>query len=143
MQDDENFETVDINSFFDSTPKEDDSEKIEMVTVKQKKLINDFLPLVKNIDYQKYLGFKNRLNDLDKLAQAMAVFPSLLERHELVGGERTPTSLIDIVPVRECRSPTFTTFFFGLLQEKSVSVLNNEAAAITVSNKCFFISLLS
>ncbi len=95
MQDDENFETVDINSFFDSTPKEDDSEKIEMVTVKQKKLINEFLPLVKNIDYQKYLGFKNRLNDLDKLAQAMAVFPSLLERHELVGGERTPTSLID------------------------------------------------
>ena len=39
MHDDENFETVDINSFFDSTPKEDDSEKIEMVTVKESECV--------------------------------------------------------------------------------------------------------
>ncbi|MCR4734579.1 MAG: hypothetical protein K5829_06220 [Treponema sp.] len=95
MQKIEEFETVDINNFFDTVREETSSEKIEMVTVKQKKLIQEFLPAVEKIDPQKCESFKNRLGDLDKLAQAMAAFPSLLERHELVGGTRTPTSLID------------------------------------------------
>ena len=40
-------------------------------------------------------SFQERLDSLEALAQAVARFPSLLERHELIGGTRTPTSLID------------------------------------------------
>lgn len=95
MQSSENFETVDISNFFDTSKDELPIEKIEMLTSKQKILINEFLPVITKIDSQKAQGFKNRLKDLETLAKAIANFPSLLERHELVGGTRTPTSLID------------------------------------------------
>ena len=92
----ENFEQVDINSFFgDSSPKIQVEEKAEMLNKKQKLLFSQIMPEIKKIDPPKYYNFQSRLDDLEALAQAMARFPSLLERHELVGGERTPTSLID------------------------------------------------
>ena len=92
----DNFEHIDINSFFnDSSIVEDKKEKVEMLTKKQKLLISQIMPQIKKIDPAKYTSFQNRLDDLEALAQAMGRFPSLLERHELVGGERTPTSLID------------------------------------------------
>jgi len=95
MQPSENFEAVDINSFFDTSKYEAPAEKIEMLTAKQRSLIDEFLPIVNSIDEQKCENFKSRLKDLEGLAKAMANFPSLLERHELVGGTRTPSSLID------------------------------------------------
>ena len=92
----EDFEQVDLSTFFDtSTQQAAPQEKYEMLTKKQKSLINELMPQIKQIDISKYNSFQSRLDDLSALAQAMGRFPSLLERHQLVGGERTPNSLID------------------------------------------------
>ena len=92
----EEFEQVDLSTFFDtSTQQAAPQEKYEMLTKKQKSLINELMPQIKQIDISKYNSFQSRLDDLSALAQAMGRFPSLLERHQLVGGERTPNSLID------------------------------------------------
>lgn len=92
----EDFEQVDLSTFFDtSTQQAAPQEKYEMLTKKQKSLINELMPQIKQIDISKYNSFQSRLDDLSALAQAMGRFPSLLERHQLVGGERTPSSLID------------------------------------------------
>lgn len=92
----EDFEQVDLSTFFDtSTQQATPQEKYEMLTKKQKSLINELMPQIKQIDISKYNSFQSRLDDLSALAQAMGRFPSLLERHQLVGGERTPSSLID------------------------------------------------
>ncbi len=96
MQDSTEFEQVDINSFFDNgaiTTAND--EKVELLTEKQKQLIDQIMPVIKASDKERAEIFQNRLKDLEILAKAMARFPSLLERHELTGGTRTPTSLID------------------------------------------------
>mgnify|MGYP003295084786 CR=1 FL=1 len=90
------FEQIDVDSFFDS-PSVDSSkeEKAEPFSKKQKSLINEIMPEIQKKDPLKYASFKSRIDDLEALAQAVRRFPSLLERHELVGGERTPSSLID------------------------------------------------
>ncbi|MCQ2593053.1 MAG: hypothetical protein MJ188_09755 [Treponema sp.] len=94
----ENFEQIDISTFFeqdsDSTLVQRE-EKAEMLTKRQRSLIQEIIPVIQKIDKEKAESFQNRLNDLERLAQAVARFPSLLERHKLIGGVRTPTSLID------------------------------------------------
>ena len=52
------------------------------------------MPLVKEKDEERWQIFSDRLKDLEALAKAVNRFPSLLERHELAGGTRTPTILI-------------------------------------------------
>lgn len=90
------FEQVDISSFFDTSEESlSTTEKVEMLTERQKELINEILPFIKSIDPEKSLSFENRINDLEALAQAQGRFPSLLEKHDLVGGTRTPNSLIE------------------------------------------------
>ena len=96
MSDTNNFEQVDLSTFFDSqdtNPVRD--EKAEMLTTKQKELIQEVMPQIKALDPEKAESYQERLDSLEALAQAVARFPSLLERHELIGGTRTPTSLID------------------------------------------------
>lgn len=95
MQKDD-FEQIDINQFFDSQNTFSvQEEKAEMLTKKQKELISQAMPIIREIDSEKADNFQERLDALEALAQAVAGFPSLLEKHELVGGTRTPTSLID------------------------------------------------
>ncbi|MBO4639450.1 MAG: hypothetical protein J5710_06820 [Treponema sp.] len=95
MQQDE-FEQVDLSTFFDSQgPSPVQNEKAEMLTTQQKQLIQEVMPLIKQIDPEKAKSYHDRLEALESLAQSVAKFPSLLERHELIGGTRTPTSLID------------------------------------------------
>lgn len=90
------FEQVDISTFFDTGQQVAyEFEKVEMLTKHQKDLIDSILPDIAVYDKEKAENFKDRLEDLERLAQAVARFPSLLERHQLIGGERTPTSLID------------------------------------------------
>ena len=90
------FEQVDLSTFFDSQDSNPVlNEKAEMLTTKQKELIQQVMPHIKAIDPEKAENFQERLDSLELLAQAVARFPSLLERHELIGGMRTPTSLID------------------------------------------------
>ena len=96
MSDTNNFEQVDLSTFFDSqdtNPVRD--EKAEMLTTAQKELIQEVMPQIKALDPEKAESYQERLDSLEALAQAVARFPSLLERHELIGGTRTPTSLID------------------------------------------------
>ena len=90
-----NFEQIDINSFFDADTSSEESQKIEVLTKKQRSLINETMPIVTALDPERAKIFKNRIEDLEALGKAIARFPSLLERHELAGGTRTPTSLID------------------------------------------------
>ncbi len=91
-----NFEQVALDTFFDAQSLTTESnEKAEMLTTQQKQLIQEVMPLIKEIDPEKANSFQDRLNALESLAQSVAMFPSLLERHELIGGTRTPTSLID------------------------------------------------
>ncbi len=90
-----NFEQIDINSFFDADTSSQESQKIEVLTKKQRSLINETMPIVTSLDPERAKIFKNRIEDLEALGKAIARFPSLLERHELAGGTRTPTSLID------------------------------------------------
>ena len=90
------FEQVDLSTFFDSQDQNPvQEEKAEMLTTQQKELIQQVMPQIKAMDPEKAENFQERLDSLELLAQAVAKFPSLLERHELIGGTRTPTSLID------------------------------------------------
>lgn len=96
MQTLDNFESVDINSFFDTTTEKPATpEKTEILSKKQKALVAEIMPIVREKDPERADSFEKRFNDLEILAQAMSRFPSLLEKHELVGGTRTPTTLID------------------------------------------------
>lgn len=89
------FEKVDINSFFDKDEKEDIYEKAAIFTPRQNGLINELMPVIEKNDKERAEIFYNRIADLEGMAQSIAKFPSLLERHELTGGTRTPTTLID------------------------------------------------
>ena len=96
MAESNDFEQVDLSTFFDSQDTDPvHDEKAEMLTTKQKELIQEVMPQIKAVDPEKAQSFEERLKSLEALAQAVAKFPSLLERHELIGGTRTPTSLID------------------------------------------------
>ena len=96
MESTKDFEQVDISTFFDQESEVPQStQNAEVFTDNQKKLVNGILPVIKEVDKDKAENFQERVKDLEQLARAVARFPSLLERHNLIGGERTPTSLID------------------------------------------------
>ncbi len=94
------FTSVDINEFFDS--KEQSSSGygpidtgIVVFTENQRKLIKSLRLQISVSNNAQLEPFNKRVEDLKKLASAIAAFPSLLERANLTGGTRTPTSLID------------------------------------------------
>jgi len=91
------FETVDINNFFEKEEieKESNADKAGVFTPHQRDLINQLLPVIQKNDKERAEIFINRINDMEGMAHSIAKFPSLLERHELTGGTRTPTTLID------------------------------------------------
>lgn len=100
MSSENNYEQIDINSFFGAESETPDttenvSDEIGVFTEKQNKLISEFLPIVSEIDKERAEVFRKRIRDLEKLSAAVAQFPSLLEKHELTGGVRTPTLLIE------------------------------------------------
>lgn len=68
---------------------------IVILTPKQKKLIDELFVYLQEEDVERVAIIKDRLSDLKNLASAIAIFPSLLEQHDLPGGMRTPESLID------------------------------------------------
>lgn len=93
----EEFEQVDINSFFDAVEVEniDDAKKAQAFTPRQLDLINQILPHILMNDREHGELFLNRITDLESMATAIARFPSLLEKHQIMTGTRTPTTLID------------------------------------------------
>ncbi|MGI5116823.1 hypothetical protein H0R97_01430 [Treponema socranskii] len=48
-------------------------------------------------DAERVLIIKDRMKDLEHLARAIALFPSLLEQHDLPGGMRTPKTLVEML----------------------------------------------
>ena len=72
------FEQVDLNTFFDTQSlAADQNEKAEMLTTQQKQLIQEVMPLIKQIDPEKANSFQQRLlqcfrrfwNDTNLLAE--------------------------------------------------------------------------
>ncbi|MCR5437200.1 MAG: hypothetical protein K6E97_09070, partial [Treponema sp.] len=83
---DNEFEYIDVNSFFDSTKTISlENERVDILTEKQKKLINNVMPAIRKKDALRADSFQDRISDLQELANAIARFPPLLEKHELVG----------------------------------------------------------
>lgn len=91
------FVSVDIHDFFDIEEKGNNPADygIVVLTPRQKTIYENLLQKAKVLDPDKYEVFQKRMSDLQELAKSIANFPSLLERHNLLGGERTPQSLID------------------------------------------------
>lgn len=92
------FTTVDINEFFDKKDRVEDSgldTGIVVFTEHQRQLVETLRQTLSEIKKEELEPFNKRVEDLKKLAAAIANFPSLLERANLTGGTRTPTSLID------------------------------------------------
>ena len=97
MNTEENFEQIDINSFFEpaEVSKKEQAEKAEIFTKKQRDLLNQIMPVIMQNDKERSEIFYNRIADLELMANSVAKFPSLLERHEIASGTRTPTTLTD------------------------------------------------
>ena len=93
-EDIQNFEKVDINSFF-NTKEDSESSKVVIFTTKQQALVNEIMPIIQKNDSDTGENFRNRIADLEALASSINRFPSLLERHSIIGDIRTPNSLID------------------------------------------------
>lgn len=94
---DNSFESVDISEFFD-TPQNLDAEidtGIVVFTEKQKAMVNDLKQKIMESKPELLDSFNKRLNDLERLAAAIAHFPSLLERANLTVGTRTPQELVE------------------------------------------------
>lgn len=93
------FTPVDIGQFYDaddSGTEDNDADKgIVILTPKQRALVDELLSHMNGIDSERVEIIKERMKDLEHLAASVARFPSLLERHDLAGGIRTPQSLID------------------------------------------------
>lgn len=90
------FESVDIEDFFDAEKIAEDAVlgTIVILTPQERALV-DFLTQQIRDDPKQLQKVRLRLSDLERLGAAIAHFPSLLERHSLVVGERTPEALID------------------------------------------------
>ena len=89
------FETVDIGEFFGNQEVQEKDDGIVVFTKKQQDMFDAVLPHLRDANPDRFETFLTRIDDLNDLAKSIARFPSLLERHRLAGGERTPTSLID------------------------------------------------
>ena len=91
------FETVDLSEFFTEEEKSAESTPTGIVvfTDKQQSLIDQLNSKLTEIHYNHFEQFEKRVGDLQKLAAAIANFPSLLERADLTVGSRTPQSLIE------------------------------------------------
>ncbi len=89
------FENVDISEFFDRQELPSKEDGIIVFTQKQQDMFDAVLPHLRDANPDRFETFLTRIDDLNGLARAIARFPSLLERHRLAGGERTPDSLID------------------------------------------------
>ena len=92
------YTVVDIGEFFDkSEVSQNDSidTGIVVFTEKQRHLVKELRQKLSETDTKHLELFNKRIEDLKKLAAAIAAFPSLLERTDLTSGSRTPQSLID------------------------------------------------
>ncbi len=91
------FSPVDITNFYDDaeSPVQEVDEGITVLTHNEKALYEELLTYVRKVEPARVEILDARMKDLTSLASAIAKFPSLLERHDITGGIRTPQLLID------------------------------------------------
>jgi len=89
------FVSVDISEFFGPQELKEQDSGIVVLTPHQHDMYKALIQKAKDIDPDQYEVFQERMRSLQELAKSIAKFPSLLERHILSGGERTPQSLIE------------------------------------------------
>lgn len=91
------FTNVDISEFFDQTEQtqQEVDTGIVVFTEHQRQLVHTLRDNLTGEHANQLVPLNKRIDDLKKLAIAIANFPSLLERADLTGGTRTPTSLVD------------------------------------------------
>ncbi|MCQ2577071.1 MAG: hypothetical protein MJ176_00930 [Treponema sp.] len=89
------FESIDINSFYDNEPLLVEENITEVFSPKEGMTVKTVMDKVRLSDPERADIFDDRIKDLEHLAQSVTRFPSLLERHELAGGTRTPKILIE------------------------------------------------
>lgn len=89
--------SVDFTDFFYNAEKTQAEIKqpVAILTPYEAELLEEMMELVKERAPERVAIFDNRLLDLEHLANAISRFPSLLEKHDIAGGVRTPESLID------------------------------------------------
>lgn len=91
------FTDVDLSEFFDQN--EQSQQEIDtgivVFTEHQRQLVHTLRDNLTGKNTAQLAPLNKRIDDLKKLAIAIANFPSLLERADLTGGTRTPDSLID------------------------------------------------
>lgn len=91
------FSQVDISQFYDDSGAQEDTvdDGLAVLTPNEKILYDELIGYVKQTEPERVEILDARMKDLTLLAQAIAKFPSLLERHDITGGVRTPQLLID------------------------------------------------
>ncbi len=93
---DSDFVSVDIEQFFD---KDDSLQKIEtgivVLTQHQQELVNRLMLALEEHAPERIERLKERLNNIEALAKAIAMFPSLLERTRMTSSVRTPDGLVE------------------------------------------------
>lgn len=89
--------SVDVTDFFYNANKtrKRTGAKSPVLTPYENSLLEETMNLVKIHAPERVEVFDSRLDDLEYLYSAISRFPSLLEKHDLTGGVRTPESLID------------------------------------------------
>ncbi len=91
----EGFEPVDISNFFDTGDFTKIKTGIVVLTTKQQSLVDTLKVKLAQTNPEQLEIYETRMKDLQQLAEAIAAFPSLLERADLNSGTRTPQLLID------------------------------------------------
>lgn len=91
------FTEISLSEFYDADAGSGviQDEGIVILTPKEKILYAQFMELLKEKSPERVEVIEGRIADLTKLAEAVERFPSLLARHDLPGGIRTPDMLID------------------------------------------------
>lgn len=91
------FTPVDMDQFFDKTEIAKDEIKtgIIVLTPHQEGLVSKLLDALKKHAPDRIERITNRMHDIEQLANAIAQFPSLLERTTMTSSVRTPQELID------------------------------------------------
>lgn len=137
MNNEKEFETVDISNFFDLGDLDQTIDTgIVVFTEKQQELVDLLSSRLSETDYE---NFEKRVDNLKNLAKAIAKFPSLLERTNLTVGTRTPQALMDslINSKREgdttLQLPSKATLGKGFLVAKLHTFANLEKLAKTAN----------
>ncbi|MFA6938082.1 MAG: hypothetical protein WCQ67_07605 [Treponema sp.] len=93
------FTPVDIEQFFDKEEiaKDEITTGIIVLTPHQELLVNRLMEALKKNAPDRIEHLQNRMHDVENLANAIAQFPSLLERTTMTSSVRTPQELIDSI----------------------------------------------